>query len=100
MVLEISCGGGWSGRAIAQRRPRVSKLRLKGLSNYHSNDTAVEAARRGASGLNKRATLTTFTQKKESWKTDLSLTEKGQKAARQMKSITDKKEKIAYSNSR
>ncbi len=53
-----SGGGGWSGRAVAQRRPRVSKLGLKGLSDYHSNETAVEAARRGASGLNKRATLT------------------------------------------
>jgi hypothetical protein len=30
-----SAGGGWSGRAEAQRRPRVSKLRAKGLSDYH-----------------------------------------------------------------
>jgi hypothetical protein len=36
--------------------------------------------------------------KKKSWKTALSLTKKGQKAACQMKSTTDKKERIAYSN--
>ncbi len=41
----------WSGRAAAQRRPRVSKLGLKGLSDYHSNEIAVEAARREARGL-------------------------------------------------
>ncbi len=45
---------GWSGRAIAQRRPRVSKLGLKGLYDCYSNETAVEAARRGASGPNKK----------------------------------------------
>jgi hypothetical protein len=37
--------------------------------------------------------------KKESWKIALSLTEKGKKASRQMKSTTYKKERIAYSNS-
>jgi hypothetical protein len=42
--------GGWSGRAVALQRPRVSKLGLKGPSNYHSNEMAVEAARWGASG--------------------------------------------------
>ncbi len=46
-------GGGWSGRAVAQRRPRVSNLGLKGLSDYHSNETAVEAAGREARGPNK-----------------------------------------------
>jgi hypothetical protein len=40
-----SGGGGWSGRAAAQRRPRVSKLGLKGLSDNHSNEMAVEAVR-------------------------------------------------------
>jgi hypothetical protein len=40
--------GGWSGRAVAQLRPRVSKLWLKRLSNYHSNEIAVEVARREA----------------------------------------------------
>jgi hypothetical protein len=43
--------GGWSGGAVAQQRPRVSKLGLKGPSNCHSNETAVEAARWGARGL-------------------------------------------------
>jgi hypothetical protein len=38
--------------------------------------------------------------KKESWKTAVSLTEnKGQKAACQMKSTIDNKERIAYSKS-
>ncbi len=37
--------GGWSGRAAAQRRPIVSKLGLKGTSDYHSNEIAVEVAR-------------------------------------------------------
>jgi hypothetical protein len=37
--------------------------------------------------------------KKESWETALNLTEKGPKAARQMKRTTDKKERIAYSYS-
>ncbi len=62
--LRWSSGGSWSGRAEAQRRPRVSKLRAKGLSDYHSSETIVEAARQGASGLNKRATLTTCLPKK------------------------------------
>ncbi len=35
-----SGGGGWSGRAIAQQRSIVSKLGLKGLSEYHSNKIA------------------------------------------------------------
>jgi hypothetical protein len=53
MVLEMIRRGGWSGRAIAQRRPSVSKLELKGLFDYHSNEIAVKAARREAGGLNK-----------------------------------------------
>jgi hypothetical protein len=32
---------GWFGRAVAQRRPRVSKLGLKVLFDYRSNETAV-----------------------------------------------------------
>jgi hypothetical protein len=64
MVLEMIKGGGWSGRALAQRRPRVSKLGLKGLSNYQYNKTAVEAARREARGLNKWITLMTCLLKK------------------------------------
>jgi hypothetical protein len=46
--------GGWSVKAVAERRPRVSKLGLKGLSDYYSNEKAVEAARRKASGPNKK----------------------------------------------
>jgi hypothetical protein len=37
----------------------VSKLRAKGLSDCHSSVTVVKAARQGASGPDKRATLTT-----------------------------------------
>jgi hypothetical protein len=92
--LRLSGGGGWSGSAVAQWRPRVSKLGLKGLSDYHSNETAVEAVRQGASGPNKRATLINYLLKKESLQTALSLTEKGQEAARQMKSTPHKKEKL------
>ncbi len=51
MVLEMIRRGSWSGRAAAQRRPRVSKLRAKGLSDYHSNEIAAEADRREARGL-------------------------------------------------
>jgi hypothetical protein len=65
-----SGGGGWSGRAEDQRRPRVSKLRTKGLSDYHSSEAVVEAARRGASGSIRRATLTTSLLKKEELKTN------------------------------
>ncbi len=56
--------GGWSGRAVAQQRPRISKLGLKGASDYYSNEIALEAARREARGLNKRATLTKYLLKK------------------------------------
>ncbi len=48
--LRRSGGGDWSGRAVVQWRPRVSKLGLKGLSDYHSNEMAVEADRRGLVG--------------------------------------------------
>jgi hypothetical protein len=50
MVLDMIRQGCWFGRAVAQRRPRASKLRLKGLSDYHSNEIAVEAARWEARG--------------------------------------------------
>jgi hypothetical protein len=36
-----SGGGGGSGRAVAQQRPRVSKLGV----NYQSNEIAVKAAK-------------------------------------------------------
>jgi hypothetical protein len=51
--LRRSGGGAWSGRAVAQRRQRVSTLGLKGLPDYHSNETAVKAAGQEASGPNK-----------------------------------------------
>ncbi len=35
---------------MIRQRPRVSKLRAKGLSDDHSNEIAVEAARREARG--------------------------------------------------
>jgi hypothetical protein len=59
-----SGGVGGSGRAIAQWKPIVSKLGFKGLSDYHSNEMAVKAARQEASGPNKRATLTKHPLKK------------------------------------
>jgi hypothetical protein len=34
-------------RAVAQRRPIFSKLGLKGLSDYHSNEIVFKAARWG-----------------------------------------------------
>jgi hypothetical protein len=52
--------GGWLVRAIAQLRPRVSKLGLKGLSDYYISEIPVEAVRWEASGLNKRATPTNY----------------------------------------
>ncbi len=67
--------GGWSGRAIAQLRPRFSKLGLKGLSDFISNEIAVEVAGQEASGPNKRATLTKHLLKLERWTTALNLTE-------------------------
>jgi hypothetical protein len=72
--------------------PRVSKLGLKGLSDYHSNEMAVEAARRETSGPNKRATLTKHLFKRESWAT--AYQNKGQKAARQRKNTTVKKQEL------
>jgi hypothetical protein len=57
------------------------------LFGYHSNETVVEAASQGASGPNKKgySHKIGIYSKKESWKTALSLTEKGQKAAHQRK---------------
>jgi hypothetical protein len=46
-----SGGAGWSSRAVAQQRLRVSKLGLKGPSDYHSNEIAAKAASREARGL-------------------------------------------------
>jgi hypothetical protein len=56
---------------------------------------------RGARGPNKKGLLSGHIySKKESWKIALSLTEKGQKAACEIKGTMDKKKKrTAYSNS-
>jgi hypothetical protein len=71
MFLKMIRQGRLVRRAEAQQRPRVSKLRAKGLYNYHSSETEVEAARQGASGPNKRATLTTYLLKMGELKSSL-----------------------------
>ncbi len=61
----------------------VSKLRAKELSDYHSSEAVVEAARRGASEPNKRTTLMKYLLRTGEMKSTLCLTEKrvkGQKA--------------------
>ncbi len=73
--------GSWSGRAEALRRPRVSKLRAKGPSDYHSSEIVVKAARRGASGPNKRATLMTYLLKKGELKSSSFLVRKRTKGS-------------------
>jgi hypothetical protein len=60
------------------------------VSDYHSNEAAVEAARLGDSELNKGATLMGYLLK-ESWTTALSLTEQGQMGLPE-KNTTSKKE--------
>jgi hypothetical protein len=90
--LRRSGGGGWPGRAIAQWRPGVSKLGLKGLSDCHSNETAVKSARWGASGPDKRATLIKYLLKGESWTTALSLTKQRAKGSPPEKNTTIMKE--------
>ncbi len=57
-------------------RPRVSKLRAKGLFDYQSTDTVVEAARLGASEQNKGLLSRHVYTKKKKWKAALSLLEK------------------------
>jgi hypothetical protein len=99
MVPRWSGGGGWSSRAEAWQRPKVSKLRVKGLSDYHSNETVVKAARQGASWLNKGLLSRHVSSKRRAKKQLLVWRKKGQNAASQMKSTTGKKYKIAYSNS-
>jgi hypothetical protein len=97
MVLKMIRRGDWSGRAEAQQRPRVSKLRAKGLSDYHSSEAVVEAARRGASEPNKRASLTKYLLKKRGDAKQLfARLKKRQKVARQRKAPRIKR-KNAYS---
>jgi hypothetical protein len=70
------------------------KTKGQGLSDYHSSETVVKAARLGARGPNKRATLTTYLLKKGELKSSSLLDRKGQKPASQRKSTTDKKERL------
>jgi hypothetical protein len=80
-----SGGGGWSYTAIAQRRSRVSKQVLKGLSDCHFNETAVKAAKQGASGPSKKGySHKIFTQKRRA----------GKQPTRE--SSTDKKKELLY----
>jgi hypothetical protein len=67
---------------------------LKGLSDYHSDKTAVEAARRGSCGPIKRATLTKHLLKRERWTSALSLTEQRAKGSPPEKNTTDKKKEL------
>jgi hypothetical protein len=53
MVLELIRRGRLVPLSKAQRRPRVSKLRAKGLSGLPPEWATTEAARRGARGPNK-----------------------------------------------
>jgi hypothetical protein len=86
MVLEMIRGGGWSDRAIVQRRPRVSKLGLKRLSDYYFSEIEVEAARDGRPvGQIKELLSRNVSSKRKSLTTALSLTQQGQKAACQKK---------------
>jgi hypothetical protein len=75
-------------------RGRESKLRDKGLSDYHSNEIVVEAARQGASGPNKRATLTTYLLKNGELKSSSLLNSKKGKRqpAREKAARTKKKD--------
>jgi hypothetical protein len=63
MVLEMIRRGNWSGRVEAQRRLKVSKLRAKGLFDYHSSETVVKAARWGPVGQIKGYSYEMFTLK-------------------------------------
>jgi hypothetical protein len=66
MVLEMNR----RGRLVQKRQSSVearslkTTVGLKGLSNYRSNETAVEAARQGALGRVKMATLMEYLLKK------------------------------------
>ncbi len=92
-----SGGGGWSSRAEAQQRPRVSKLRAKELSDSNSSETVVKAARWGASGLSKRATLMTYLFKKGELKSSYLLEWKRAKGSPPEKKHHRSKRKNAYS---
>jgi hypothetical protein len=69
------------------------------MSEYHSSETKVEAVRPEASGLNKKASLTTYLLKKGELKSTFLLYLKRAKGARQRTSTTDKKERTLTLNS-
>jgi hypothetical protein len=87
MVLKMIRGGGWSGRAVTQQRPRVSKLGIKGLSDYHSNEIAVKAARQEANEPNEKGYLHGIKIELDNSST-VSLTEQGQKDSPPEKNTT------------
>jgi hypothetical protein len=78
---------------------KVSKLWAKGLSDYHSSETVVEAARQEASGPNKRATLMTYLLKKGELKSSSLLDRKRAKGSLPEKSTRDEKERSLTLNS-
>jgi hypothetical protein len=79
---------------VAQWRPRVSKLGLKGLFDYHSNEIAVKAARRGPVGQIKRLLFRNIYLKLNN-STKLNPIKGKRQPAREK--TTDKKERTAYS---
>jgi hypothetical protein len=72
-----SGGGGWSCRVIAQQRPRVSRLRLKGPFDYHSNE--IVCSQDGQTG-GQWAEIKGYAHR-----VSVNQTELGKKAARQKK---------------
>jgi hypothetical protein len=74
MVLKMIRQGRLIQKSHISAEAKSLKTRVEGLSNYHSNKTAVEAARWEASGLNK-GLLSQNIYSKETWTTALSLTE-------------------------
>jgi hypothetical protein len=79
----------------AQRRPRVSKLRAKGLSDYYSCEWQPRQSDGGASGPNKRATLMTHLLKKR--RVEKQLFGRA-KCSPPKKSITDKERTLTLSS--
>ncbi len=94
-----SGGGGWFGRAVAQQRLRISKLRAKDFPTTTQMRQQSRQPEGGPVGPNKGLLSWHVYSKRRAGKQLLVWLKKGQKAARQIKSITDKKERIAYSNS-
>ncbi len=58
MVLEMIRRGRLVRQSSSSAEAKSLKAKAKGLSSYHSNETAAEAARREARGPSLRATLT------------------------------------------